>query len=58
MDTRHEATEPLPYLAGDRDALDRLTTLVYRDLRRIAHRELRRARSDQTLTTTEIVHEV
>ena len=41
----------------DRHALDRLIALVYDELRRIAHRELRRGRPDQTLTTTEIVHE-
>ena len=43
---------------GDRQALDRLMPLVYDELRRIAHRELRRARPDQTLRTTEVVHEV
>jgi RNA polymerase sigma factor (TIGR02999 family) len=42
---------------GDRDALDRLLPLVYDELRRIAHRELRRERPDHTLTTTEVVHE-
>jgi len=42
---------------GDRQALDRLMPLVYDELRRIAHRELRRSRPDQTLRTTEVVHE-
>ena len=42
---------------GDRQALDRLMPLVYEELRRIAHRELRRGRPDQTLRTTEVVHE-
>jgi RNA polymerase sigma factor (TIGR02999 family) len=42
---------------GDREALDRLLPLVYDELRRIAHRELRRERSDHTLSTTEVVHE-
>ena len=42
---------------GDRDALDRLLPLVYDELRRIAHRELRRERADHTLSTTEVVHE-
>ena len=41
----------------DGQALDRLMPLVYDELRRIAHRELRRARPDQTLRTTEVVHE-
>jgi RNA polymerase sigma factor (TIGR02999 family) len=42
---------------GDRDALDRLLPLVYDELRRIAHRELRRERRDHTLSTTDVVHE-
>jgi RNA polymerase sigma factor (TIGR02999 family) len=42
---------------GDRGALDRLMPLVYEELRRIAHRELGRARPNQTLATTEVVHE-
>jgi len=42
---------------GDRQAIDRLLPLVYDELRRIAHRELRRGRPDQTLRTTEVVHE-
>ena len=43
---------------GDRQALDRLMPLVYDELRRIAHRELGRARPNHTLATTEVVHEV
>ena len=42
---------------GDREALDRLIPLVYDELRRIAHRELGRGRPNQTLATTEVVHE-
>ena len=42
---------------GDREALDRLMPLVYEELRRIAHRELGRARPNPTLATTEVVHE-
>jgi RNA polymerase sigma factor (TIGR02999 family) len=42
---------------GDDEALNRLMPLVYDELRRIAHRELRRGRPDQTLRTTEVVHE-
>lgn len=58
MDT-HRATDLLLASAGgDREALDRLLPLVYDDLRRIARRALRRGRPDQTLTTTEVVHEV
>jgi RNA polymerase sigma factor (TIGR02999 family) len=42
---------------GDRDAFDRLIPLVYGDLRRMAHRQLRRAGSGGTLGTTGLVHE-
>jgi RNA polymerase sigma factor (TIGR02999 family) len=43
--------------AGDRSAMDRLFPLVYDELRRIAHRALRRERPDHTLGTTGLVHE-
>ena len=42
---------------GDRGALDRLLPLVYQELRRLAHRELRRGGRNQTLSTTALVHE-
>lgn len=42
---------------GDRRALDRLIPLVYDDLRRLAHRELRREDKDATLVTAALVHE-
>jgi RNA polymerase sigma factor (TIGR02999 family) len=42
---------------GDRAALDRLMPLVYDELRRLAHRELRREGADATLVTTALVHE-
>jgi len=42
---------------GDRGAFQRLIPLVYGDLKGIAHRRLRRERSDHTLSTTAIVHE-
>ncbi len=58
MDAQCEATDLLlDSTGGDRQALDRLFPLVYDELRRIAHRELRRAQPSDTLTTTEIVHE-
>jgi RNA polymerase sigma factor (TIGR02999 family) len=58
MEYQGEATDLLLESArGDREALDRLFPLVYDQLRRIAHRELRRGRPDQTLGTTEVVHE-
>jgi RNA polymerase sigma factor (TIGR02999 family) len=37
--------------------LDRLVPVVYDELRRIAHRQLRGERSDHTLDTTGLVHE-
>ena len=58
-DAQHEATDLLlDSTGGDRESLDRLLPLVYDEMRRIAHRALRRGRADQTLTTTEVVHEV
>jgi RNA polymerase sigma factor (TIGR02999 family) len=41
----------------DREAFDRLLPLVYPELRRIAHRELRRVGGARTLNTTALVHE-
>lgn len=43
--------------AGRRSALDRLIPLVYSELRRIAHGQLRNERSGHTLNTTALVHE-
>ena len=43
--------------AGDRQAVDRLFSLVYGQLRAIAHGQLRRAAGDHTLSTTALVHE-
>lgn len=42
---------------GDREVLDRLMPAVYEELRRLAHRELRREREGHTLGTTALVHE-
>jgi RNA polymerase sigma-70 factor, ECF subfamily len=42
---------------GDRAALDRLTPLVYDELRRIAHRYMRAERGGHTLETTALVNE-
>src|SRR5829696_4866021 len=59
MDARYAATDLLvDSTGGDREALDRLMPLLYDELRRIAHRELRRGGAGQTLTTTDVVHEV
>jgi RNA polymerase sigma-70 factor (ECF subfamily) len=42
---------------GDKAALDRLTPLVYDEIRRIAHRYVQRERDGQTLQTTALVNE-
>jgi RNA polymerase sigma factor (TIGR02999 family) len=43
---------------GDRAALDRLTPVVYAELRRIAERYVRNERSENTLQATALVNEV
>lgn len=49
----------LAWRQGDRDALERLTPLVYHDLRLIAHARLRaEGPGDHTLQTTALVNEV
>ncbi len=42
---------------GDRGALDRIFEALYAELRRVAHRQLRRGRPGETLGTTAVVHE-
>jgi RNA polymerase sigma factor (TIGR02999 family) len=42
---------------GDQAALEDLMPLVYDELRRLAHRHLRREQEGQTLQTTALVHE-
>jgi RNA polymerase sigma factor (TIGR02999 family) len=42
---------------GDEAALDKLTPLVYDEIRRIAHRYLQRERDGHTLQTTALVNE-
>ncbi len=42
---------------GDKAALDKLTPIVYAELRRIAHRYVRRERGGHTLATTALVNE-
>jgi RNA polymerase sigma factor (TIGR02999 family) len=42
---------------GDGSAMQRLVSLVYDELHAMAHRQLRRRRPGQTLTTTVLVHE-
>jgi RNA polymerase sigma factor (TIGR02999 family) len=43
---------------GEPEALDRLLPLVYEQCHRIAARQLRRERADQTLNPTALVHEL
>jgi RNA polymerase sigma factor (TIGR02999 family) len=43
---------------GDQTALDELVPLVYKELRRLAHYHLQAERSDHTLQSTALVHEV
>ena len=42
---------------GDRAALDALVPVVYKELRRLAHYELRKERSDHTLQSAALVNE-
>jgi RNA polymerase sigma factor (TIGR02999 family) len=53
-----EVTELLrAWSDGDQRALDGLTPIVYAELRRLAHRYMRRERSDHSLQTTALVNE-
>ncbi|HEX8367457.1 MAG TPA: sigma-70 family RNA polymerase sigma factor [Pyrinomonadaceae bacterium] len=47
----------IDWSGGDRNALEQLMPLVYRELQRIAHRHLRRESQNHTLQTTALVHE-
>lgn len=47
----------LEWRQGDSAALDKLTPLVYDELRRIAHRYMRQERDGHTLQTTALVNE-
>ena len=56
--TRSDVTDALAARSrGAPDALDRLMPLVYGELRRVAHRQLRSERPGHTLSTTALVHE-
>jgi RNA polymerase sigma factor (TIGR02999 family) len=58
MATQHEITRLLAdWSKGDRQALEKLTPLVYDELRRLASRYLRQERSGHTLQSTALVHE-
>lgn len=47
----------LAWRSGDRAALEELVPLVYAELRRLAHRQMRRERPGHTLQTTALVNE-
>lgn len=54
----HDVTELLQdWRNGDKAALEKLTPLVYDELRRLANRYLRSERKDHTLQGTALVHE-
>lgn len=58
IDRSGEITRQLQaHARGDADAYGRLIQLVYQDLRRVAHRQLRRRGSRLSLDTTDLVHE-
>jgi RNA polymerase sigma factor (TIGR02999 family) len=56
--TPQEVTQLLAaWRDGDQQALDKLMPLVYDELRRLAHRYMKRQKDGQTLQTTAVVHE-
>jgi RNA polymerase sigma factor (TIGR02999 family) len=58
MTSQHEITRLLAeWSNGDRQALEKLTPLVYDELRRLAARYLRQERAGHTLQSTALVHE-
>jgi len=58
MSTTHDVTRLLAQWAGGNDeALDDLTPLVYKELRRLAASQLRKERKSHTLQPTALVHE-
>jgi ECF sigma factor len=48
----------LAWKGGEETALDQLIPLVYAELRRVAHRYMRRERPGHSLQTTALVNEV
>jgi RNA polymerase sigma factor (TIGR02999 family) len=58
MPDSHDITQLLrDWNEGDEHALEKLTSLLYKELHRIAHRYIRRERSNHTLQTTALVNE-
>ncbi len=59
LPSTHEVTELLrAWSAGDQNALEKLTPLVYKELHQVARRYMAKERSDHTLQTTALVNEV
>jgi RNA polymerase sigma factor (TIGR02999 family) len=56
-DSREVTDLLLQMRGGETQAMDRLFPLVYQELRRLAHHQLRRERQGHTLGTTGLVHE-
>src|SRR5262252_2814533 len=55
--SRHVTDLLVAWSAGDQTALPRLMPLVYSELRRLAHLQMRRERQGHTLQTTAVVNE-
>src|SRR5678809_713142 len=55
--TREVTRLLLAWSQGDQTALEKLTPLVYEELRRLAHRQMVAERPDHTLQTTALVNE-
>src|SRR5205807_8231792 len=58
MDDAHQVTQLLAdWSEGHEAALEKLTPLVYKELRRLAHRHMHGQRPDHTLQTTALANE-
>ena len=58
VSSTHEVTQLLKaWTAGDQEALEKLTPLVYQQLHRVAQRHMARQRPGHTLQTTALVNE-
>ncbi len=58
MENTHDVTQLLlKWSQGDRQAMEELLPMVYRELQKIAHRYLSKERGEHTLQTTALVHE-
>ena len=58
VSVKHDVTQLLErWSTGDRSALDRLTPILYDELRRLAASHLRRSHQSDTIQPTSLVHE-